>query len=220
MPQQPLLFDLPPLTPPSWPDGFRFEPELISPAEEQALIGWVAELPFQPFEFHGFVGNRRVVSFGWRYDFARRVLEPAEPIPEFLLPLRRQVAAFTGHDPQTFQQALVLEYAPGAGIGWHRDRPHFEDVAGVSLGAPCLLRLRLRTPDGWRRAKLTLTPGSAYLLSGTVRNDWEHSIPPLEARRYSVTFRTFRSPDQRSKPTGMDGSRDCNSRLVAAPIAQ
>ena len=163
--------------------------------EEQALIERVAELPFQPFEFLGFLGNRRVVSFGWRYDFARRLLEPVEPIPEFLLPLRRRVAAFTGHDPEAFQQALVLEYAPGAGIGWHRDRPQFDDVAGVSLGAACPLRLRLRTPDGWRRAKVTLTPRSAYLLSGKVRTDWEHSIPPVEARRYSVTFRTFRSRD-------------------------
>jgi alkylated DNA repair dioxygenase AlkB len=199
MNRQPSLFDLPPAeTPPTRaspvaPAGLRWRADLIDPVEERALADQIAALPFKPFEFQGYVGRRRVVSFGWRYDFARHVLEPAAPIPDFLLPLRAKAAAFAGCDPDAFRQALALEYAPGAGIGWHRDRPQFGEVVGVSLLAPCPLRLRRRIGERWERATFTATPRSAYLLSGPARTDWEHSIPPVEALRYSVTFRTLRS---------------------------
>jgi alkylated DNA repair dioxygenase AlkB len=193
MDRQPSLFDLPPVkAPPTLPAGLRWQAELIDAAEERALAEQIADLPFKPFEFQGYLGRRRVVSYGWRYDFARHVLEPAAPIPDFLLPLRARAAAFAGRDPEAFRQALVLEYAPGAGIGWHRDRPQFEEVVGVSLLAPCPLRLRRRAGERWERATFIAQPRSAYLLSGPARTDWEHSIPPVEALRYSVTFRTFR----------------------------
>ena len=42
------------------------------------------------------------------------------------------------------------------------------------------------------RANVVAEPGSAYLLSGPARREWEHSIPALEALRYSVTFRNLR----------------------------
>lgn len=189
---QPGLFDWPPVSTPGLPQGLRFAPELVTTSQERGLIDWAQTLDFKPFEFRGYVGARRVISFGWRYDFARRALDGAEPIPEALLPLRLQVADFTGHAPEAFQQALVLEYRPGAGIGWHRDRPEFGEVAGVSLGSPCPLRLRRKTAAGWDRSSLIATPRSAYLLSGSVRDQWEHSIAPVRALRYAITFRTLR----------------------------
>jgi alkylated DNA repair dioxygenase AlkB len=183
------LFD--PAPPPGLPEGFRYRPDLISPAEERDLAARFEALPFKPFEFHGYTGHRQVASFGWRYDFGRRSLDRTAPIPDFLAPLRDQVAAFASRPPEAFEQALVSLYEPGAAIGWHRDRPEFGAVAGVSLLTPCRFRLRRKTADGWERRAFEAAPRSAYLLSGLSRTDWEHSIPPLEARRYSVTFRTL-----------------------------
>ncbi|CAN7620626.1 alpha-ketoglutarate-dependent dioxygenase AlkB [Phenylobacterium sp. LjRoot164] len=188
---QPSLFDLPQASPPELPPGLRYQPEVVTAGQERALRAEIERLPFAPFEFQGYLGHRRVVSFGWRYNFSRRRLERAAPIPDFLLSLRDDVARFTGHGPEAFEQALVLEYRPGAGIGWHRDRPQFGDVAGVSLLAPCPFRLRRRRGAGWDRATLQAAPRSAYLLSGAARSEWEHSIPPVTALRYSVTFRTM-----------------------------
>jgi alkylated DNA repair dioxygenase AlkB len=183
------LFPLP--APPGLPAGFRYASELIEAAEEAALASGIARLPFKPFEFHGFLGNRRTVSFGLRYDFGREALEAAEAPPQFLLPLRAKAASLAGLAEEAFAHALVTEYAPGAGIGWHRDKPQFGVVVGVSLLAPCTFRFRRREGAGWRRASLTLEPRSAYVLEGEARHSWQHSIPPMEALRYSVTFRTM-----------------------------
>jgi alkylated DNA repair dioxygenase AlkB len=172
------------------PEGFIYRPDLVTPAEETELIDRFQTLDFKPFEFHGYFGNRRTVSFGWRYDFAASRVQPAPGIPEFLLPLRDQTAAFAGISPAAFEHALVTEYVAGAGIGWHRDRPVFDDIVGISLGAPCRFRLRRKQGASWQRAAIELMPRSAYLLRGPVRREWEHSIPPLDRLRYSVTFRS------------------------------
>jgi alkylated DNA repair dioxygenase AlkB len=194
---QPSLFDAaPPGPPPGLPEGLAYRPDLVSAEEEAELVARLAALTFQPFQFHGFEGNRRVVSFGWRYDFNEGGLKRAEPFPDWLRLLAARAAAFAGLAPDAFAHALLTEYAPGAGIGWHRDRPQFEDVVGVSFLAPCRLRFRLRQETGWRRANVTVAPRSAYLLRGPARRAWEHSIPPLQALRYSITFRSFR-PDVR-----------------------
>lgn len=176
--------------PPDLPEGLRYRAELIGAEEERDLVARFETLPFKPFEFHGYTGHRQVVSFGWRYDFGRRSLDRTTPIPDFLLPLRDKVAVFTGRASEAFEQALVSLYEPGAAIGWHRDRPEFGQVAGVSLLTPCRFRFRRKVGAGWERRAFEAAPRSAYLLSGASRTDWEHSIPPLEARRYSVTFRT------------------------------
>ena len=178
---------------PKLPAGFRYEPELIGPEEEEALVARVRELPFRDFEFHGYTGKRRVVFFGWKYDFSGRRLEKADDIPEFLLPLRGAAADFAGLGPVEFQHVLVTEYGPGAGIGWHRDKAVFGQVVGVSLLAPCVLRLRRAAgAKKWERAGFTLEPRSAYLLSGEARTVWEHSILPMGELRYSITFRNVR----------------------------
>ena len=174
------------------PDGFRYAAEVLREEEERALLAGVRALPFREFEFQGFVGKRRVVSFGWRYDFNEHALREADPIPDFLLAVREQAARFAGLEAATLQQALVTEYGAGAAIGWHRDRPVFGDVVGVSLLAPCTFRLRRKVGDGWQRVSLVAEPRSAYLLSGIARSEWEHSIPPVDSARYSITFRSLR----------------------------
>jgi alkylated DNA repair dioxygenase AlkB len=176
------------------PEGLEYRSGLVTPAEEAELIARFQALEFKPFEFHGYFGNRRVVSFGWHYDFADRQVRQAQDLPEFLLLLRDHAAAFAGIEPAALEHALVTEYSPGAGIGWHRDRPVFDDVIGISLAAPCRFRLRRKQGTTWQRAALNLAPRSAYLLRGPVRRDWEHSISPVAHLRYSVTFRSVKAP--------------------------
>lgn len=174
------------------PDGFKYGADLVTEEEECALIPAIAALPFKPFEFKGFFGNRRVVSFGWKYDFNDSKLKKAEEIPSFLLPVRERAAGFAGLRPSAIQHALVTEYAPGAAIGWHKDRSQFGDVIGVSLNSACVFRLRRKQGQKWDRINVRLEPRSAYLLRGEVRTGWEHSIPPVQTLRYSITFRTMK----------------------------
>jgi alkylated DNA repair dioxygenase AlkB len=178
--------------PPRYPEGFRYQQDIITPDEEAELLARIRELPFKEFEFHGYTGKRRTVSFGWQYDFSAEQLRTANDMPEFLRALRTPVAAFAGLEPEALQHVLVTEYSPGAGIGWHRDKGVFDQVVGLSLQASCVFRLRRRAGDGWERVNLIAEPRSAYLLSGASRTEWEHSIPPVEDLRYSVTFRNRR----------------------------
>jgi alkylated DNA repair dioxygenase AlkB len=124
------------------PEGFVYRDDVVTVEEEQALVARFRDLPFKPFEFHGFLGNRRVISFGWRYDFSSAVLQPSNQIPPFLLSLRERAAGFANIPSDTLEQVLINEYAPGAGIGWHRDKAMFEDIIAISLGGSCILRLR------------------------------------------------------------------------------
>lgn len=180
-----MLFDAP-LVP-----GLAYREELIGPAEEAELVRAIAAVELSPFRFQGWEGKRLTRTFGWRYDFDDRSFMPAEPLPDWLLPLRDKAAALGGIDPGEFVHALVTRYDPGSGIGWHRDRPQFGKVVGITLAGPATLRFRQRTPSGFRRASLELAPRSAYLLSGEVREQWEHGIAAHDALRYSVTFRTL-----------------------------
>jgi alkylated DNA repair dioxygenase AlkB len=190
---QPTLFTLPA----SLPEGFHYSDGVLSPDQEQALIEEFARLPFREFEFRGFLGKRRTVSFGWRYDFNVRELQHAEDIPTFLLDLRETAAEFARLSGDQLQHVLVTEYSPGAAIGWHKDRPEFNDVIGVSLLAPCVFRLRRKAAERWERASIKLQPRSAYHLRGPAREHWQHSIPAVDKLRYSVTFRSLRESKER-----------------------
>jgi len=187
------LFELAPTPREILPTGFAYQPDLIGAEEEADLVRRFADLDFQPYEHLGYLGHRRVASFGWRRDNNGHMVETGEPIPDFLRPLLTKVSAFTGMARESFRHALVTEYAPGAGIGWHRDRPPAVAIAGVSLVSPCNFRLRRKAGERWDRATILAAPRSAYLMSGPARSDWQHSIPPVEALRYSVTFRTVRT---------------------------
>ena len=174
-------------------EGFRYQPDLLDQSDEQALLTHVRTLPFREFEFHGYTGKRRVVSFGWKYEFSGEKLRKVDDIPEFLLPLRARAAAFAGLEPDAFPHALVTEYGPGAGIGWHRDKAVFGEVVGVSLLAPCILRFRRKAGEKWERVNVLAEPRSAYHLTGPARSEWQHSILRVDALRYSITFRTMRA---------------------------
>src|ERR1700683_3096789 len=122
------------------PPGFRYQENFLTESEEQTVADELAKLPFKPFDFHGYQGNRRVVSFGLRYDYDRRAVEVAAPPPQFLEDLRARAAAFAGHSTDDIRQVGINEYRPGAGIGWHRDKSQFGDVIGVSLLSPVKMR--------------------------------------------------------------------------------
>lgn len=177
--------------------GLKYSDEFISAAEHEDLVTRLNDTDVTPFRFHGWIGNRKTKTFGWRYDFDDASFTPAEPIPDWLLPLRDKTAALAHVDADEFAHVLLARYDPGAGIGWHRDRPQFEQVVGISLGAPATMRFRQRTNDGFRRAKLHLEPRSAYLLSGESRWEWEHSISPGDQLRFSITFRTLSEKGRR-----------------------
>jgi alkylated DNA repair protein (DNA oxidative demethylase) len=172
------------------PEGLVHREDFISEAEEGMLLADIAALDFKPFAFQGWLGNRQTVSFGYRYDFNESRVHEAPPIPDFLLAVRERAAGFARLAPAELAQALVIRYDPGAGIGWHRDRPFFDKVVGISLQSACDLRFRQRVAGKFRRFTLRAAPRSAYLLTGDIRHHWEHSIAPVTERRFSITFRS------------------------------
>jgi len=178
--------------------GFRYRADFIGSDEEAQLAAEIARVEFSNFEMRGVVARRRVAFFGRAYDTGAVV----PPIPEFLLPLREKVAAWSGVDVGLFAMALINEYRPGAPIGWHRDAPQYDMVAGVSLLASCRMTFRPYVSPNRRAGsfaprrtathQIALDRRSAYLMSGESRNSFEHHIPAVATLRYSVTFRTIR----------------------------
>jgi alkylated DNA repair dioxygenase AlkB len=171
--------------------GLEYWPNFISTDEESALIGRLQSLDLAPFRFHGWTGNRKTQSYGWRYDFDDASFRPTEPIPDWLAPLRDKAASLAGVAPSDIAHALLARYDAGAGIGWHKDRSVFDRVVGVSLGTAATLRFRQRSASGFRRFSLPVEPRSSYLLSGEARYEWEHRSTPGDRLRFSITFRTL-----------------------------
>jgi alkylated DNA repair dioxygenase AlkB len=178
------------------PAGFYYRDNFITSADERALLDEIAAVAFTDFEMRGVVARRRVAFFGQSYDRA-----PAGPIPLFLLPLRDALAVWAGVDADAFAMALINEYRPGSPIGWHRDAPQYDIVAGVSLLSPCRMKFRpypasppTVRQSGRRSAthEIVLERRSAYLMTQESRSLYEHHIPPVAELRYSVTFRTLR----------------------------
>ncbi|MEO6152045.1 MAG: alpha-ketoglutarate-dependent dioxygenase AlkB [Croceibacterium sp.] len=167
--------------------------DAVSASEEATLIAHIDAAPLAPFQFGQWHGKRLTVHYGSAYDFSRHRLDPAPPFPPWLAAARDLLAPQAGLDPAALQAALLIRYDPGAGIGWHRDRPHYQDVLGLSLGAECTLRLRRRVDGGFERRRVILPPRSLYRLAREVRWDWDHSIAPLAVTRWSVTLRTLRT---------------------------
>lgn len=171
--------------------GLRYASDFLGAGEEEDLITQIDAVDLAPFRFQRWTGKRLTATFGWRYDFENGSFCRGDPIPEFLLPIRERAATFADLTADALEQALLIRYDPGAGIGWHRDRPVFEHVIGISLGSPAPMRFRRRLEKGFARTKIPLNPRSIYLLSGEARHAWEHSIDALSAPRWSITFRTL-----------------------------
>lgn len=176
--------------PPKIP-GLSYRDDLLSHDEELSLIAGINATTLEPFRFQGWLGKRLTSSFGWRYDFDDARFGPTDPMPDWLLPTRGRAAAFAGLEPASLAQALLIRYDPGAGIGWHRDRPVFDHVVGISLGVSAPLRFRRRKAGGFDRVTVPLAPRSIYHLQGEARHQWEHSIAEMEETRWSITFRTL-----------------------------
>lgn len=193
------------LFPPTFggPSGLRYQPDFITDEEEQRIIAHIRALPLQPFQFGAYEGKRQVASFGWRYDYSARKLQEAEEFPEWLMSLTTRIEAFAGPTSGSIRQVLCTEYDKGVGIGWHRDKPHFDDVFGLSLASATKFRFRRKAGTSWERFTLEVKPRSLYVLTDEARNQWEHSIPPVEAQRYSVTFRTMRPLKSVAETSGM-----------------
>jgi alkylated DNA repair dioxygenase AlkB len=174
-------------------DGLVYREDLLSPAEERALLDEIERLDFQEIRMHGVVAKRTARHFGFDYDYERRgLVTEAEPIPEWLLSAREAAGELAGLSPDELVEALVQRYREGAQIGWHRDAPMFGTVVGISLLSPCRMRFR-RDVDGKRQPfGLELAPRSGYVLAGEARTQWQHHVPPTKSLRYSITFRTLR----------------------------
>jgi hypothetical protein len=178
------------------PSGFQYREHFVTGADEHDLLDAITHITFADFEMRGVVARRRVAFFGEAYDRA-----VAGPLPAFLLPLRAKIAEWAEVDATLFAMALINEYRPGTPIGWHRDAPQYDMVAGVSLLSACRMKFRpyrspLSTgPTSARRSathEIALARRSAYLMTHDSRSAYEHHIPPVAALRYSITFRTLR----------------------------
>jgi DNA oxidative demethylase len=187
------LFDAPVLP------GLTQRTDIIDHDEERMLIGRIDAADLRPFRFQGWEGKRLTTSFGWNYDFEIGQPREAPPIPEWLLPFRERAATFAGLEPDDLIQALLIRYDAGAGIGWHRDRPIYGHVIGISLGEPATMRFRRRRIGGFERASAPLEPRGIYHMTGPARQDWEHSIVEMVRPRWSMTFRTL-SSDEAQRP--------------------
>ena len=177
---------------PDLPDGLSYDAEFLTPGEEATLLAAFAGLPFREAIFRQYTARRRVVRFGRTFDPARREWVDGEPLPTWLAGARRKAAARCSVDENAFVHALVTEYRPGTPIGWHRDKPEYGIVVGISLGNACRMRFRPydRKKERGVVIALELAPRSIYVMQDEIRWRWQHSIPPAKALRYSITFRT------------------------------
>jgi alkylated DNA repair dioxygenase AlkB len=176
------------------PHGLLYRPEFIDPVEEEALLAFFATLPFREARFQQYTARRRVMRFG-AGDYLEDEEEsdfPRREFPPLLLAARARIAALLGFAPEAFVHGLVTQYQPGTPIGWHRDAPHFETVAGISLASACRMRFRpWESKDSKSALAIELQPRSLYVMRDEIRWKWQHHIPPAPALRYSITLRTL-----------------------------
>ena len=183
-------------TEPVVPEGFVYLRDFLTAAEEIDLLRNIRHESFDNFDFQGYRAKRRRIEYGLEYDFSRRRANPTKPFPHFLLPLRQRAAEFAQIVPDELAEGLILEYPPGAPIGWHRDAPQFGTVIGISLLNPARMRFKPYQKQG-KIVSILLEPRSIYMFRGAARWQWQHSIPAHEKLRYSITFRTLRDNEAR-----------------------
>jgi alkylated DNA repair dioxygenase AlkB len=186
------------------PQGLLYVPGFLTGAEEAALLASIAPLPLRAAKFREYFARRRVAHFhdeadAPRYDDARADAFTSGPLPPFLRALRDKVAAHLRLPPHAFVHALVSEYRPGTPIGWHRDKPGYGIVAGVSLAGTGTMRFRpYAEQDARHTVSVELAPRSLYVMRDAIRSHWQHSMPPIRELRYSVTLRTRASATEQA----------------------
>jgi alkylated DNA repair dioxygenase AlkB len=174
MQQQPLSYEF--IT---YPEGFRYAPDFISEAEEQHLLTLFKDMPFKPYVYEGYDAKREIISY-----------TKVRGYPTFLLPYIKRVSAFIDVPREHIMHAMVTQYRPGTQLGWHRDMPPYDKIIGISLGSSVPFRFRRKVGITWERITVTAEPRSIYMMSGPSRYEWQHSIPPVDDWRYSITMRT------------------------------
>jgi alkylated DNA repair dioxygenase AlkB len=184
--------------------GFGLARDAITPEEEARLIALIEDC--NPRSYPGDeLGGLRAISFGWSYDLATGAFSPSAPIPEGFLQVRAIAARFAGLQPEELVQCLLNRYERGAEIPWHCDKPIWDDVIGVSLGGATTMRFRKPSNGAYEHAEAWLEPRSIYLMRGEVRSLFDHSIPPMTERRWSITLRTL-SAEGRALRDALDRS--------------
>jgi len=178
----------------SLPPGFSCVPDFLSEPEENILLNSISKFDLRPMIFQGFEAKRKVISFGYDYSFDRRALSKGKPIPPDFQWLLEKTAAQLNIE-NDFAELLITEYPPGAVINWHRDAPPFDIIAGISLLSECIFRFRPFDKKKQNRKSIIsylLPKRSLYFIQGESREEWQHSILPVNSIRYSVTLRTLR----------------------------
>ncbi|HEY5862215.1 MAG TPA: alpha-ketoglutarate-dependent dioxygenase AlkB, partial [Casimicrobiaceae bacterium] len=182
--------------PQALPQGLVYEPDFLTREEEQALVAHVAPLPLREAKFREYFAKRRVAHFhegadAPRYDDGGADSFTSGPLPPFLLALREKVATHLGLAPSQFVHVLVSEYRLGTPIGWHRDKPQYGIVVGISLAGVGRMRWRpYAHQDAQHTVSLDLARRSMYVMRGPIRWQWQHSMTPMRELRYSITMRT------------------------------
>ena len=188
------------------PEGFLYREDFLSEQEEADLLHAIRSLPLRDFDFHGYTAKRRVLEYGLEYDFSTRQATRTQPFPGFLLDVKARAAEFAGLASDMLVEGIVIEYPPGAPIGWHRDAPQFGTVVGISLASRARMRFKPYVSPKSKseissRSKplsILLEPRSIYVMRGPARWRYQHSIPAVSELRYSITFRTLRGKEQAS----------------------
>lgn len=179
----------------SLPEGFTYQPDFVTPTEEDLLLQEISNFELHPFQFHGYEGKRRVAGFGYDWNFENRTLSKGKEIPKGFDWLLQKVCVQLAVAPAAVSELLITAYPPGAVINWHRDAPPFDLIAGISLLSACDFRLQPPEANKRKRSSILtfrLLPRSLYILRGEAREAWEHSTRPAENLRYSLTVRTLR----------------------------
>jgi alkylated DNA repair dioxygenase AlkB len=166
-------------TPPQEPEGFSYQADFLTVNEEKMLLEECKKVTLEPYVFEGYEAKRRVKSFTKETGF-----------PSYLLPIMERAAHFGGVEMDKIEHAMITEYSPGTPIGWHRDMPPYNKIIGISLGSAAPFRFRREKGTKWERITITAEPRSIYVMSGPARYEWQHSIPPVEDWRYSITIRS------------------------------
>ncbi|MGZ8545419.1 MAG: alpha-ketoglutarate-dependent dioxygenase AlkB [Flavisolibacter sp.] len=179
-----------------YPEGFSYHENFITPEEETYYLESAKLIELHTFKFQGFEAKRKLASFGYDYHFDQRGLTKGKDIPALFDPLIKKLANLARIPTQNFAELLITEYPPGALINWHRDAPPFELIAGISLGADCIFKLRPHNKQLQTRNTTISIPvnrRSVYIMKGDARSEWQHRTAPVNNTRYSITIRTLKS---------------------------